>query len=291
MIIDGYNVLDLITYDKIPQLKKMVKSALDINPHKKGGENYNMWKEQCHINFPILFVASLYLYLYAHERNCSTFLFASRDCCHWYKIFKALFPHVKSHYLNCSRIMFQRATDKKHDDYNDYIKSLVGNIKLKNVIYIDVHGTGERMFNYFSKNFKDVPYCFLLSATCIDYNDFPDNCLDFIKDKRLCNLVFDARGSPIEMLNYDLVGTLQNYSKKKGAIRDDLEYKKKLIQCYHDPINQMVSLIKPIDDIHKCQLDLKLLNDMVNKLYKVILNDKPCIEKHIEHIGRHKKKK
>ena len=115
--------------------------------NKDNGYKYVMWNEQANINFPILYLASIYLYIYAKQKGCTTFLFATRDCSHWHKIFKKMFPHTNVHYFNCSRVMLEKATKNGNEDYNEYVKSLVDDVE--KTIYIDLHGTGKRIFSYF----------------------------------------------------------------------------------------------------------------------------------------------
>lgn len=80
-------------------LTNMIDGFISSNPYQSkksqiDQDKSTMWKEQCVINFPILYLASIYLYIYAKHKNCNTFLFATRDCCHWYKIFIAYFHIV-----------------------------------------------------------------------------------------------------------------------------------------------------------------------------------------------------
>src|SRR5205807_489773 len=114
-------------------------------------------------------------------------------------------------------------------------ENIIGN-NIDRTIYVDVHGTGKRIFAYCEKKYNKVPHCFLLSATYSKYSKFPSFCKSFWKKDKLTSLVFNARGSPCESLNYDKIGTLQNYTNY-GPIRDKLEYNIDLITPYHDCIN------------------------------------------------------
>ena len=61
------------------------------NPYKlKSKSYYEMWEEQCGINLPLMYICSIYLYLYAKKNNIDTFLFATRDCSQWHKIFRMM---------------------------------------------------------------------------------------------------------------------------------------------------------------------------------------------------------
>ena len=101
----------------INKLNKIVKHTIKDNPYdrKKDKNKYIMWIEQCQINLPILYLASIYLYEYGKKRGCNNFIFATRDCCHWYKVFKQLYPNVKSSYFHCSRNMFENAINNKNE--------------------------------------------------------------------------------------------------------------------------------------------------------------------------------
>lgn len=284
-------------------LVRLIRQAHKANPYEsiKERDNYLMWQEQCGINFPLLYIASVYLYIYAQEKGCDTFLFATRDCCHWYKVFHVLFPHTNAHYFHCSRNMFERATEQTNQAYNHYVKSLI-KTDINKTIFVDIHGTGQRAFNYFKKVYGDVPYCFLLSASCRNYKDFPSASRRYIEEKKLLNIVFDARGSPIEMLNYDIMGTLQDFNWKQTfadspekigekriphPLRDPLEYRMSRLESYHTCIDFIINHMEP----SKCDFDIKQEDvlTLIRKVYRVIQDNKPVISKYIMHPAKHKK--
>lgn len=286
-------------------LIQIIKNTINNNPYGNNFNNSNnnntsssssiktkslMWLEQSIINFPLLYLASIYLYIYANKKGCNTFLFATRDCCHWYKIFTALFPNTNSHYFNCSRNMFEKATNNTNIEFKNYIKSIVQNVD--KTIFIDIHGTGKRMVRYFSNEFDDIPYCFLLSATFSSYSDFPYDVQEQISKEKLINLVFDTAGSPIEMLNYDNIGTLVDYVSFIGPVREPLEYNKRLILPYHECINYIIKQITPLNyqiDKQTRNFSSKELHSLIDKIFSVIKYDKPILSQYIKHMGKHKK--
>ena len=271
---------NIIGYLQEIGMNDLVKYIENINRKSpKDIEKSIMWKEQCFINFPILYLASLYLYDYAKSINCTTFLFATRDCCHWYNIFHHLYPRENAHYFHCSRNMFENGIN--NPSFKTYVKSITKNIEM--TIFIDVHGTGRRMFEYFSVEFGKVPYCFLLSATYKDYDKFPIISQKYYQSGKLITLVFGSRGSPIEMLNYDTIGTLQNYNLK-GPVRDKLEYDKNLIQIYHDCIETLLFKIPTPATIKRDKLHVA-----IKKMFDGILKETPIISKYITHMTSHKK--
>ena len=257
--------------------KAIAKDAYGLKPNDK------MWEEQCFTNFPILYLSSIYLHDHAQKHGCKTFLFATRDCCHWYKVFKALYPTSDAHYFHCSRNMFETA--ENNQAFKEYVRSMVTNVD--QTIFIDIHGTGRRAIRYFEKEFGKSPYCLLLSATYKNYRQFPTETYKQYQKGRFVNLVFDARGSPIEMLNYDLVGTLQNYLPVTGPVRDKPEYDLSKIRPYHDCMSALVSRIKPIKG--KREIAGNQLLDEINRAYRPILEKKPAISRWIDHLGNHDK--
>lgn len=254
------------------------------NPYDpdKDEDAYIMWEEQCNINFPILYMASIFLYIFAKQKNCKVFLFATRDCCHWYNIFKKIFPNEKSYYFHCSRNMFSSAAMKNNIHFKTYIQSMVGD-NLDDAIYVDIHGSGQHLFHYFNKAFNKAPYCFLLSSSCEDYDSFPSITRKY--HGKLINLIFGVRGGHIEMLNYDLVGTLQNYSSD-GPIRDKLEYELNQVIPYHKCIDAIVEKLMPLPSY---TYDLTKLHHLIKKIFMNISENRPLLTKYIHHIGRHKK--
>jgi hypothetical protein len=290
-LIDHHNILDQISRvlsgRQWQELVTAIKTFCHKNPYENKSVQNLMWHEQSVINFPLLYVSAIYTYVSGQKNGCQVYLFASRDCCHLYKIFKKLFPHTKSYYFNCSRTMFESATNKKNKYYNRYVDSLTKDL-IDKTMFIDVHGTGKRMFDYFSKNYKQVPYCLLLSATHKNYRHFPSICQKYHALGRLKNLVFDARGSPIEMLNYDSIGTLQNFSNDNKPIRDKLEYSHATIEPYHKCMSLITEKLLQYDDLDSLKVqNLEQLESIIGGIFQSIRTKYPVITKLIEHVKRH----
>lgn len=265
-----------------PDLASYVKTLLSLNPYQEESYNGVMWQEQALINFPILYLASICLYHYAQKKDCRTFLFATRDCCHWHRIFKRMYPETQCYYFDCSRNMF--TTGVGNTSYRNYVLSMTKDIE--NAIFIDIHGTGRRMFHYFEDEFNQVPHCFLLSTTFPKYSSFQEIIRRYHRQDKFVNLVFDVRGSPIEMLNYDLVGTLQNYSIQ-GPIRDRLEYKIKHVHTYHECINTILDRIQPVRDNY--YRSLHEIKETIRILWRPIAEERPIISKYITPSSIHEK--
>lgn len=223
--------------------------------------------------------------MYSKEKNCTTFLFATRDCCYWHRIFKAMFPNADTHYFHCSRKVFEDATAQSNSHFKNYVKSIVKDID--KTIFIDIHGTGRRMFSYFDKEFKNAPHCFLLSSTFKNYAQFPKLVQDYKSKHKLCNIIFDAGGSPIEMLNYDKIGTLNKYTSS-GPERNKLEYDYNIIKPYHKSMKYAINHLKPFDISVKYSFEE--LRGLMEKVYKCIKKDDPNVLRFIKHESTHRKK-
>ncbi|AYV76393.1 MAG: protein kinase [Terrestrivirus sp.] len=290
---ETYNYLKSASKIKWCLLDKIIEKTIEENPYRKNSYKYQMWREQCMVNFPILYLSSIYLYMYAKQRNIDTFLFATRDCCHFYKIFSKLFPNEKSHYFNCSRVMFEGATSQENIFFNNYVKSLIDeNSSVEKSIYVDIHGTGKRVFSYFEKQFDAVPHCFMLSATHKKYGKFPEITQTYVKKNKFVNIVFNARGGPIEMLNYELMGTLRDYTEN-GPVRDLLEYDINVVKPYHGAMSKIFDNIKQFTELidydkDDCNKHLAILDKVINKLFVSIQNDLPIISEFISHASNHR---
>lgn len=266
-----------------------IKHMNEINPYNgKNKVKSAMWNEQVYVNFPILYLSCIHLYLYGKKNGCDTYLFATRDCSQMVKVFRRLFPNEKKvHYFNCSRLMFESATAVTNPVYNAYVKSLVTDTS--NTIFIDIHGTGERPLNFFPKVYGKAPHIYMLSTGHTENSKMPKCSQDAIANKRFVVVVYGARGSPIEMLNYDKVGTLEDFTSI-GPIRADLEYSIDTIETYHECIDTMISDERFPTDLKLQEYNLKDLVKLINKLFKVILEQKPVISDDISHVGKHKPK-
>ena len=282
---ETYNqTIKLLKENGFHHLVTLLEKTYEHNPHKKGSDKYIMWQEQCAINLPILYLGSLYLRNYGTnpERDYRRYLFATRDCCHWYRIFQKMYPEVEVHYFRCSRNMFDVARSHRRPEYHNYVKALAD----KHSVYVDIHGTGNHMVNYFQENFNYVIPCFFMSSGFDDYSELPKLCRRLHSYKALHTIVLGINGSPIEMLNYDKIGTLQDYNKD-GPILDKCEYDVRLVEPYHQCVQYFIDHLGSIDrndDIEKIRSVLKKLFVPIRKT-----DMKPSVSHYIVHEKKHRK--
>lgn len=86
--------------------QKLLSKLGAQSPYPPNSFSHGIWKEQELINVPLLFFASIYLYMYALEHNIEYFLFDERDCVHWHKVFRLLFPSAHVTFLDVHAICF-----------------------------------------------------------------------------------------------------------------------------------------------------------------------------------------
>ena len=273
---------------KWKHLIKIIQLCERYNPYINSNKNYsNMWLEQCGINLPLMYVCSIYLYIYAKERNIDTFLFATRDCSQWFKIFSKMFPKENSIYYNCSRNMFDIGKDTQNKYFKQYTDECI-KTSVKNAVYIDIHGTGRHPLTFFKEIYGEMPHFFMISSSYRNYSEFPDISIEQKRLDRFINLVFDARGTPIEMLNYDIVGTMKNYDKN-GAQRCDPEYSLKYLEAYHVCIDYACLKIESLKLENIREYDLNELFKLIRKIYRVIQDNRPVIAIYMKHPIKHPK--
>lgn len=273
--IDKDKILRVLGDNGMLKLARYIEHQSGLNEYPEGSIEAKMFDEQCWINFPILYLSSIYLHEYAKEKGCTKFLFLTRDCCHWYRIFEKLFSENIS-YFHASRNMLEKAL-KGDCAYDEYVQKEIGDDKC---IFIDIHGTGKRILDYFVNKNLDIPHYFILTVTQKKFSDLPAITKKY--SHRVLTCYYDYRGSPIEMLNYDLVGTLQDFDST-GPIRDRLEYSKKDVEIYHRTMDLMIKdMPVKISSINQLKYQLK-------QLLKPIQNKNPIIAQKITHLAKHPK--
>lgn len=253
-------------------LLELVRETLRANPYnaKREEVQHAMWIEQAVINMPILYLSSIYLYQRAHDRGVRRFLFATRDGFHWHKLFRQMYPRAKVHYFDCSRNMFERALKRRHSSYLRYVRGLCGDSE--RVVYADIHGSGLRVLKYFEQHADALPecLCFLISTNFKSASSMPSRC----RESGVRPLVYGTKGSPIEMLNYDVVGTLQDYNSK-GAVRAPVEYDVRHLRAYHGAAEAFLHASRALDSPPTLSRDE--LEEMIEYLFEPILRHSPAL--------------
>lgn len=231
------------------EFHRLIRDVLQQNPFPSQSLPSTLWIEQTLVNLPLLFLSSIYLYMFAKSKKIKFFLFAQRDCIHWHRIFKILFPSTNTIFFGCSRNMFRTAVATKNQDYFNYIKSQTGEYNLQQTIFIDVYGSGRSMYEYFSVN-RDpngqIPFLFLLSSLSKWENDSSTHSHSFgkslLQEQRVHVICKNLKTTSLEMLNYDLSGSIVDY-KEHHFKRLPIEYDTKYVEIYHQAVAAFLRIL------------------------------------------------
>ena len=291
--------------EHVPELISLVTRCEKGIPASCTATTKKQWREQIFVNIPVLYLASLLVHIHANASGSTKFLFATRDCVHFQKIFATLFPrHAdNTHYFHCSRIMLERAREHRLPAYDRYVRKLLtGDAEadsarvrkaLATTMFVDLHGTGKRIIKYCERRFGLSPFVFVLSSKFRGYDELPDVSRAHHAANKLQVPVWRIRGSPIEMLNYDLIGTLQTYCSTHGPVRDKLEYSEAEVRPYHECVSECIEQIRPIrGDLLSIRRPDSIYHQLLGELRQIttqIQEDKPVIAKKIAHVAKHKK--
>ena len=165
-------------------------------------------------------------------------LFSKRGCCHFTKIFSVLFPHYTSIDFQTSRNAYTHPSQ----EYIDYVRSIYS----KNALIIDEHGRGISCSDFFSKHLKE-------KATYISIvNDWTSN-----------HYMTHRFGDHIEMLNFDLAGSLRTFDAA-GPVLLPVEYDIENVKPAHACIHKCTQLLENYSVEKEC--DKELLKKLLSKL-------------------------
>ena len=283
----------------VPGLARATQTARQLLPGDLSPLHKRQWKEQIYVNFPLLYLGSILLHRYAQKRGITNFLFATRDCVHFVRIFSRLFPQYTTHYFHCSRNICAVASCPERHPYDDYVEKLLLtadglrgsraqqlHAAMDKTVFVDIHGSGRGILQYFTAKYQTAPFVYVLTGRFSGVEDMYPICREYAAEGKLMMQIWNCLGgSPIEMLNYDVIGTLQNFSER-GPVRDPLEYKLKYVQPYHDCMDVICRGLKPFSD----KVDSKMaryVSGLLGKVCQVIQLDLPIIAQLIKPVRKH----
>ena len=209
-----------------------------------------LWAEQCLISLPLLFFASIYLFIYAESRGIKYYLFAQRDSVHFYRIFKLLFPFTNTCFFAASRNLFYSSEREFNQDYLDYVSANTGGLKLNETIFIDIHGSGRSASTYFTsirehtEPINAFPHIFLLTARWSKVTTLPVFAQKLYEAEKYHCVAMGTKASSLEILNYALEGSIVGFKKGK-CLRLPLEYDIKPVLIYHAAVDEFLALLGP----------------------------------------------
>lgn len=90
-----YNqTISILKEQQFNHLVGLIEQTSNQNPYNLGDPEWIMWQEQCAINLPILYLASLYLYAVGYKKGYQRYIFDQAFTIHWIRIFKTMFADL-----------------------------------------------------------------------------------------------------------------------------------------------------------------------------------------------------
>ena len=222
-----------------------------------------LYSEQVEKNIPILILFSFYINQICIKNKIKKILFTTRDCCLLSKIFAKLFPEYTNTTFHSSRHVYQNPSD----DYIKYVKSIYSSDSL----IVDLQGYGKSVLSFFEECINIEPNVIYL----ISFNT---------KNKKNFKYVVSGkRGNNLENINYDIIGTLKNYTESE-PVRDNLEYDIKYIIPSHKAIDNCCDVINNFNI--PIMNDTNIIKEYLDKLTND-LNTDILLNKVVSHKGSH----
>lgn len=225
---EHYTECQLSPNEKVAQSKghqelAFLMRALRLqNPYTLGSPEYLIWNEQSQLNVPILILSSFYLNDFCRENKKNQVLFTTRDGCLWIRIFQQLFPEYNSVYFHSSR----RCYELPSVSFVEYVSS----IYTKDSVIVDGQGTGYSCENFF-RHYLHIAPCYM---AIVNRGCGHQAVIRWAETER-CS-------AKIEMLNYDVVGSLCDFQNGK-PLRLKPEYDLKYIDPAHACIKKCVEML------------------------------------------------
>jgi hypothetical protein len=227
-------------------LAREVRLANPFPPSQ--GSRRHLWNLSCQLNFPLLYLASLWLERSARCAGASELFFVSRDCLMWRALFERLFPHRRSTYLYASRLCLL----KPSEGYLDYFRSAWH----PGGLVVDLSSTGASWASFFARLNQKGRCRFVAWIDDYAYLHGGPRPEDWLEVEAVCRT-----GSPgpvmnkgVEMLNYAPHGSVEDVLLLPGGaalpvLSDELEYDPALPQAAHDAFAACVEALGSHPDL------------------------------------------
>jgi len=237
----------------------------DTHPQER-----HLWLLSCQLNFPLLFLAGLYLEHYARAAGIREVLFVSRDCLLWHHLFQQLFPERRSTYLYASRKCLLKPTES----YLEYFRSTWH----PDSVIVDLFSTGISWSRLFSR-LNTKARCFFIGRVdnyaYVQDSLRPDDWLDMhaiFRNNELGVLV----NKNVEMLNYAPHPVVEDVRLLPGneplpILADTLEYDRILPEAAHQSFRACVQALPHYPDLLQAPTDC--LTELVKDFVRFICAD------------------
>jgi hypothetical protein len=216
---------------------RLANSFPPAQPQKR-----HLWNLSCQLNFPLLYLASLWLERSARAAGASELFFVSRDCLMWRSLYERLFSHRRSTYLFASRLCLL----KPSQSYVDYFRG----VWHPGGLVVDLSSTGASWASFFARLGHKGRCRFV--AWIDDYaylsgGPRPEDWLDVEAVFRTA-APGPAMNKGVEMLNYAPHGSVEDVLPLPGGsalpvLSGELEYDAALPQVAHDAFAACVAAL------------------------------------------------
>jgi len=243
---DDYSTIEqALMKENQVELANLARELRLQNPYPVDSTQYRLWWEQAQFNIPILILSSIFLDEMCRKENIKKILFSQRDCYHWIKIFKKLFPDYDS-------IDFMTSRKAYLDPSLEYVQ-YVRNLCQDKFIIADGQGSGKTCLAFFKKNFQFQPLH-----------------LAIVRFESACpGIIYVNECSHLEMVNCAPYGTLRVLTSH-GPVRSNPEYPLKYVMAAQACVDRAIEQLGPGRFRVFNQAAIEMLLDALNK-YKPVL--------------------
>ena len=243
-------VLEKYIRERYPILTACIIEGRLRNPYDNDDPHYWLWRGQCEYNFPILLLFARYLDIWCTENSVKNVKCMLRDCCLFYRLFKALYgDKYNIDLIYCSRHSLKNA----QGETLEYFRKHSGE-KNGDTVMIDGQGKGTSFLQFY-KDHPDIPkphnmnifrYWSGQQVSNVSAKYMPCRFRKWLKnmpvtfdprkEKYLCQMMDNRWDDFIEMFNMDVNGSFIGFDEKgKGKpLLKPLTYKKEVAHVGHD---------------------------------------------------------
>jgi hypothetical protein len=237
-------------------LASCMRAARLLSPYEIGSANSMFWLEQSQLNLPILVLASQFIDQIAVDKGYNNFLFCARDCFHWIKIFKKMFPQYNANYFYSSRLAYKNPSK----DYINYVQRLY----TPQTLIIDGQGTGKTCKEFFHKYMLSQPnYLPLVGA------DFSNPQLGLSNN----------HSDKIELINYANHGSLETFINGNPVFLP-IEYDYSIIRPSEECVEKICEYL-PYFSFEKPN------HQLLNSLLSILDQHTPIVSYFFNHVVDH----
>jgi hypothetical protein len=254
-------------WESLARLSREVRLA---NPFPTSQhQQRHLWNLSCQLNFPLLYLASLWLEGSVQRAGATELFFVSRDCLLWRDLFARLYPQRRSTYLYASRLCCLKPTE----NYLTYFRSTLHSGGL----IVDLFSTGASWAALFARLGSKGRCRFIGWSDNYSYVRGGPQAQDWLEMEVLFRNSTLGAGlnKNVEMLNYAPHGRVEDVlplpSGTLPVLSPTLEYDPGLPRSAHAAFHASVRALDHYPELTQCRAETPV--DLVRKLIGLICAD------------------